>query len=56
MGGAIPLLPHTSSWRGAWLSTGTNLPLRLLITFSYDFVTYFGFVSCSCIWFYLYLL
>jgi hypothetical protein len=22
-----PLLPHKSSWRGAWLSTGTTLPL-----------------------------
>jgi hypothetical protein len=27
--GAIPPLPNTSSWRGAWLSTGTNLPLAL---------------------------
>jgi hypothetical protein len=25
--GAIPLLPHTSSWRGSWLSSGTILPL-----------------------------
>jgi len=27
MHGAIPPLPHTSSWHGAWLSTGTTLPL-----------------------------
>jgi len=24
--GAMPTLPHTSSWRGSWLSTGTTLP------------------------------
>jgi len=28
MSGAIPPLPNTPSWRGAWLySTGTALPL-----------------------------
>jgi hypothetical protein len=27
MCGAIPPLPNTPSWRGAELSTGTNLPL-----------------------------
>jgi len=27
MRGAIPPLPHTSPWRGAFLSTGTTLPL-----------------------------
>jgi hypothetical protein len=26
MRGAIPPFSHKSSWRGAWLSTGTNLP------------------------------
>jgi hypothetical protein len=26
--GAIPPLPHTSSWRGTWLSTGTTLPYK----------------------------
>jgi hypothetical protein len=26
---AIPPLPHMSSWHGAWLSTGTTLPLLL---------------------------
>jgi hypothetical protein len=26
MRGAIPSLPHTSSWRVAYLSTGTPLP------------------------------
>jgi hypothetical protein len=25
MHGAIPLLHHTSSWSGTWLSTGTSL-------------------------------
>jgi hypothetical protein len=29
MRGAIPPLPNTPSWRGAQLSTGTNLPLPL---------------------------
>jgi hypothetical protein len=29
MCGAIPPLPNTSLWRGAWLSTGTTLPLPL---------------------------
>jgi hypothetical protein len=29
--GAIPPLPHTSSWRGAYLSTGTTLPLPILL-------------------------
>jgi len=28
MRGAIPPLPNTLSWRGAWLSTGTVLPLK----------------------------
>jgi len=27
MRGAVPPPPSTSSWRGAWLSTGTILPL-----------------------------
>jgi len=27
MRGAIPLLLHTSSWRGVQLNTGTTLPL-----------------------------
>jgi hypothetical protein len=27
MHGAIPLLPNTSLWHGAWLSTGTTLLL-----------------------------
>jgi hypothetical protein len=32
MRGAISPLPHTSSWRGAWLITGTALPyLREII-------------------------
>jgi hypothetical protein len=31
MHGAIPPLPHTSSWHGAYLSTGTSLPLPLCI-------------------------
>jgi hypothetical protein len=26
MRGAIPPLPNTPSWHGAWLSTGTTLP------------------------------
>jgi hypothetical protein len=30
MRGAIPPLPDTSSWRGAYLSTGTTLPFTLL--------------------------
>jgi hypothetical protein len=29
MCGAVPPLPNTSSWRGAWLSTGTSLHLPL---------------------------
>jgi hypothetical protein len=29
MSGAIPSLPHTSSWRGASFRTGTTLPLPL---------------------------
>jgi hypothetical protein len=32
IGGAIPLLLHTPSWRGAYLSTGTNLRLETLCT------------------------
>jgi hypothetical protein len=31
MRGAIPLLPNTSSWHGAWLSTGTALPLPFIV-------------------------
>jgi len=27
MRGAIPPFPNKSSWRGAWLTTGANLPL-----------------------------
>jgi hypothetical protein len=27
--GAIPQLPHTSSWRGAWLITGDNFNFTL---------------------------
>jgi len=37
-GGAKPPLPHTSSWRGTYLSTGTTFPFRLYfwyICFSY---------------------
>jgi hypothetical protein len=30
MRGAIPPLPHTPAWRGAWLSTGTTLPFLLI--------------------------
>jgi len=30
MRGAILPLPHTSSWRGAQLNTGTTLPLLYL--------------------------
>jgi len=30
MRGAIPSLSHTTSWRGAWLSTVTTLPLSFL--------------------------
>jgi hypothetical protein len=29
--GAMPLLPNTSSWSGAWLSTGTTLPLQFYL-------------------------
>jgi len=29
MRAAIPPLPHTSAWRGTWLSTRINLPLLL---------------------------
>jgi hypothetical protein len=29
MRGAIPPLPNTPSWHGAYLSTGTTLPLPL---------------------------
>jgi hypothetical protein len=31
--GAIPPLPHTSSWSGAWLSTGSFLPSPYLLVF-----------------------
>jgi hypothetical protein len=27
--GVTPILPHTSSWRGAWLSPGMNLRFRI---------------------------
>jgi hypothetical protein len=34
MSGAIPPLPNTPSWHGAYLSTGTTLPFLLsLLTF-----------------------
>jgi len=29
MGGAVPPFPHTSSWCGAWLSTGATLSFYL---------------------------
>jgi hypothetical protein len=32
MSGAIPPLPNTSSWRGAYLSTGITLPLPFTLT------------------------
>jgi hypothetical protein len=32
MRGAIPPLPITSSWRGAYLSTGTTLPFTFTFT------------------------
>jgi len=31
MRGAIPPLPSTTLWRGTYLSTGTTLPLPLLV-------------------------
>jgi hypothetical protein len=37
MRGAIPPLPNTSSWRGAWLSTGTTLPLLMPLIAREDF-------------------
>jgi len=30
MSGATPPLPNTSSWRGAWLITGTALPFTFM--------------------------
>jgi hypothetical protein len=35
MRGAILPLPNTSSWRGAYLSTGTALPFIFTFTFTF---------------------
>jgi len=46
MRGAVPPLPHTSSCRGAYLSTGTTLPLPYNL-FNLCLVQYFVFSACS---------
>jgi hypothetical protein len=46
MRGAMPTLPHTSSWRGCWLSTGTTLPLELPYSYEYEI---FGIIDIESI-------
>jgi hypothetical protein len=51
---AIPPLPNTSSWRGASLSTGTNLTLPLsrddddddIPSFKIKFFSYISYMLC----------
>jgi len=58
MRGVISLLPHTPPWHGAYLITGTTLPLSLPLpfdvwnedaTWNFNYVKVFWFMMCSVV-------
>jgi hypothetical protein len=49
MSGAVPSFPHTSSWRGPELSTGTTLPVPLPADILYIEHVLNIVINCGCV-------